>query len=145
MDIKPKKGRKEKEKEVKENPNTTDMKLKRKKKSHRRRRRKWNTKRICIIEEVKVKESGNKRIRESEEDPDITEIEEALPDIDEDNDGMSKLLEQIDKELGLPKVLSETKEKSDYITISAKGPDKKWSNGPIKKTKKWFFSSGIIQ
>ena len=88
MDIKPKKGRKEKEKEVKENPNNIDMNLKRKKKSHWRRRRKWNTKRICINEEVKAKESGNKRIRENEND--IAEIEEAIPDIDEDNDGMSK-------------------------------------------------------
>ena len=66
------------------------MKLKRKKKSHWRRRRKWNAKRICIIKEVKIKERGNKGIREDEEDPDIAEIEEAIPDIDEDNDGMSK-------------------------------------------------------
>ena len=57
-----------------------------------------------VEEEVKVKEIENKRIREAEEDPDISEIEEAIPDIDEDNDGMSKLLKQIDKELGLPKV-----------------------------------------
>jgi hypothetical protein len=78
------------------------MNLKRKKKSHLKRK-KWNLKRICIIEEVKAKENGNKRIREDEEDPDIAEIEEAIPDIDEDNDGMSKLLQQIDKELGLPK------------------------------------------
>ena len=65
------------------------------------------------IEEVKVKERGNKRIREDEEDPDIAEIEEAIPYIDEDNDGMSKacnfknpkkILEQTDKEIGLPKV-----------------------------------------
>ena len=113
MDIKPKKGWKEKEKEVKDNLNTIDMKLKRKKKSHWRRRRKWNTKRICIIEEVKAKERGNKRIRENEEDPDIAEIEEDIPYIDEDNDGMSKaailkkqkkFLRQIDIELGLPKV-----------------------------------------
>ena len=41
-------------------------------------------------EEVKVKERGNKRIREAEEDPDIEEIEEAIPYIDEDNDWMSK-------------------------------------------------------
>ena len=90
MDIKPKKGRKEKEKEVKENPNTINMNLKRKKKSHWRRRRKWNAKRIWIIEEVKVKERGNKRIREAKEDPDIAEIEEDIPYLDEDNDGMSK-------------------------------------------------------
>lgn len=56
-----------------------------------------------------------------------------------------KFLEQMDKEYGLPKVLSETKEISDYTTISVKGPDKKWSNGPIKKNKKINFSSGIIQ
>ena len=61
-----------------------------KRKSHWRRRRKWNTKRICIIEVVKAKESGNQRIREDEKDPDIAEIEEAIPYIDEDNDGMSK-------------------------------------------------------
>ena len=41
-------------------------------------------------EEVKVKEIENKRIREDEEDPDISEIEEDIPYIDEDNDGMSK-------------------------------------------------------
>ena len=41
-------------------------------------------------EEVKVKEIENKRIREDEEDPDIAEIEEAIPYIDEDNDGISK-------------------------------------------------------
>ena len=66
------------------------MSLKRKKKSHWRRRRKWNAKRICIIEDVKAKESGKQRIREDEEDPDIAEIEETIPYIDEDNDGMSK-------------------------------------------------------
>ena len=43
-----------------------------------------------IEEEVKVKEIENKRIREAEEDPDIEEIEEAIPYIDEDNDVMSK-------------------------------------------------------
>jgi hypothetical protein len=43
-----------------------------------------------VDEEVKVKESGNKRIRVDEEDSDIAEIEETVPDIDEDNDGMSK-------------------------------------------------------
>ena len=43
-----------------------------------------------IEEEVKVKEIENKRIREAEEDPDIEEIEEAIPYIDEDNDGISK-------------------------------------------------------
>ena len=104
-----------------------------------------------IEEEVKVKEIENKRIREDEEDPDISEIEEDIPYIDEDNDGMSKacnfkkvqkkILWQIDKELGLPKVRKIWL--SNYIT---KGPEKKWSNGLIKKkTKKWFFSSRIIQ
>ena len=43
-----------------------------------------------VDEEVKIKERGNKGIREDEEDPDIAEIEEAIPYIDEDNDGMSK-------------------------------------------------------
>jgi hypothetical protein len=66
-----------------------------------------------VDEEVKIKERGNKGIREDEEDPDIAEIEEAIPYLDEDNDGMSKacnfrnpkkILEQIDKELGLLKV-----------------------------------------
>ena len=64
-----------------------------KRKSHWRRRKKWNVKRICINKEVKAKERGNKRIREDEEDPDISEIEEDIP-------------------------------------------DKKWSNGPIKKKQK---------
>ena len=41
-------------------------------------------------EEAKAKESGKQRIREDEEDPDIAEIEEAIPYIDEDNDGISK-------------------------------------------------------
>ena len=33
-----------------------------------------------VEEEIKVKESVNKRIREAEEDPDISEIEEDIPD-----------------------------------------------------------------
>ena len=40
-------------------------------------------------EEIKVNVSGNIRIREDEEDPDIAEREDAIPDIDKDNDGIS--------------------------------------------------------
>ena len=39
-------------------------------------------------EEIKVNVSGNIRIREDEEDPDIAEREDAIPDIDKDNDGI---------------------------------------------------------
>ena len=40
-------------------------------------------------EEIKVNVSGNIRIREDEKDPDIAEREDAIPDIDKDNDGIS--------------------------------------------------------
>ena len=43
-------------------------------------------------EEIKVNISGNIRIREDEEDPDIDELEDALPDIDKDNDGISNAI-----------------------------------------------------
>ena len=43
-------------------------------------------------EEIKVNISGNIRIREDEEVPDIDELEDALPDIDKDNDGISNAI-----------------------------------------------------